>query len=408
MYEYKGVIHVHTKFSDGSAKVEEIIRKAQKTDLDYLIIADHDTLDVMKYGYEGWHGGVLLLVGEEISPKRNHYLALGIKQEIKGKQWRGTIQTLIDLVKDEGGIGIIPHPYGANPIKSCDHSWTNWKYEGYDGLEIWSYMLDWVSKVNYISLLYYYRHPEKAIKGPNSITLRKWDEIAMKRHIVGIGSIDGHGRRVPIFRFIKFLPYEYLFRTIRTHILVSVPLKGAGEQVCRGAGEQIGKWAKKTGKRENEKTHYGKHGKNIGNTEDNNPKSVRRKEFRRKSEQSATLEASASRNPKSKKLVYDAIRSGHCFIGYDLIADSSGFRFTAIVDGENKILMGDEIEMDKSAFLRIETPLPSEIHLVRNGKSIKVQEGNTLIYETDRIGVYRVEVYLDAQPWIFSNPIFLR
>lgn len=342
MYEYKGVIHVHTKFSDGSVTVEKIIPKAQKTNLDYVIITDHDTLDAMKYGYEGWHGNLLLLVGEEISPKRNHYLALGINREIKGEQWRGDIQPLIDFVKKDGGIGIIPHPYGRNPIKAQDHSWINWKYEDYDGLEIWSYMLDWVSKVNHISLLYYYLHPEKAIKGPNLVSLRKWDEIAMKRHIVGIGSIDAHGRRAPIFWFIKFLPYEYLFQTIRTHILVPTPLKD-----------------------------------NLS-------------------------------TEQSKKLVYDAIRSGHCFIGYDFIADSSGFKFTAIVDGENKVLMGDELEMDKSALLQIKTPLPSKIRLIRNGESIKVLEGNNLDYETDQTGVYRVEVYLDDQPWVFSNPIFLR
>ena len=409
MHEYKGVIHVHTKFSDGSATVEEVIRNAQKTNLDYIIITDHDTLDAVKYGYEGWHGDVLLLVGEEISPKRNHYLAFGIKREIKGKQWRGSIQTLIDLVKKDGGIGIIAHPFGKNPIKSRDHSWINWKYKGFDGLEIWSYMLDWVSNVNHISLLYYHRHPEKAIKGPNPITLRKWDEIAMKRHVVGIGSIDAHGRKVPIFRFIKFLPYEYLFRTIRTHILVPTPLKRAEEQESR--------WPKKTGgakppkgsfypvcrqaglakrKQENWKTSYELRVTNyelrIKNEKIRNPQStIRNRE-----------------NPQSKKLIYDAIRSGHCFIGYDLIADSSGFRFTAIVDGENEILMGDELEMDKSASLEITMPLPAEIRLVRNGKSIKVQEGNRLSYETDQAGVYRVEVYLDDQPWIFSNPIFLR
>lgn len=342
MYEYKGVIHVHTKFSDGSATVKKIISKAQNTELDYVIITDHDTLDAMKYGYEGWHGDVLLLIGEEISPIRNHYLALGIKREIKGKYWRGDIQSIIDKVKEEGGVGIIAHPYGKNPVKSQEHSWVNWKYEGFDGLEVWSYMLDWVSSVNYLSLIYYFFNPEKAIRGPNPLTLRKWDEIAIKRHIVGIGSVDAHGKKAPILGFIKFFPYEYLFKTIRTHILVPVPL------------------------------------------------------------------INSLSTQQSKKLVYDAIKTGHCFIGYDFIGNSSGFRFTAVVDGQNSALMGDELEMNKSASLYIKTPLPSEIRLIRNGELTKVKEGNSLDYETNQTGVYRVEVYLDNQPWIFSNPIFLR
>jgi len=342
MYEYKGVIHVHTKFSDGSATIEKVINKARKTNLDYVIVTDHDTLDAMKYGFEGWYEDVLLLVGEEISPRTNHYLALGIQREIKGKYWRGSIQTLIDLVKEEGGIGIIAHPYGKDPIKPRDHVWVNWKYDGFDGLEVWSYMMDWVSNVNLFSLLYYWRNPEKAIKGPNPASLHKWDEIAMERHIVGIGAIDAHGKKVPIFRFIEFLPYEYLFRTIRTHILTPSPLKN-----------------------------------------------------------NFTFE-------KSKKLVYDAIKSGHCFIGYDLIADSSGFSFTGIVDKKNNIIMGDELEMEQTAFLQITTPLTAEIRLIRNGEVVKRQDDNSLDYETNQTGVYRVEVYLDSQPWVFSNPIFLR
>lgn len=322
----------------------------------------------MKYGYEGWHEDVLLLVGEEISPKRNHYLAFGIKREVKGEQWRGDIQPLIDFVKKDGGIGIIAHPHGKNPVRGCDHSWINWKYKGYDGLEIWSYMLDWVSDVSYFSALYYYLHPEKAVNGPNPDTLRKWDEIAMKRHVVGIGSIDAHGREMPIFRFIKFLPYEYLFQTIRTHILVPSPFfQFEKSRVFRRYEQDV------------------RHPR---------PPAVR-------------WRAGTERH-KSKKLVYDAISSGHCFIGYDLIADSSGFRFTAIVDDEDEVLMGDELEMEKSAFLQIKTPLSAEIRLIRNGELIKTHKGNSMFYKTDEVGVYRVEVYLDDLPWVFSNPIFLR
>ncbi|HIE44111.1 MAG TPA: phosphotransferase, partial [Candidatus Omnitrophica bacterium] len=78
--EYKGVIHVHTRSSDGSAGWENVLLSAQQSGLDYVIISDHNTL-VLKHK-EGWYGDTLLLVGEEISPKRSHYLAIGIERAI--------------------------------------------------------------------------------------------------------------------------------------------------------------------------------------------------------------------------------------------------------------------------------------------------------------------------------------
>lgn len=340
IYEYKGVIHIHSKYSDGSASVKKIIKIAQDVGLDYVIVTDHNTLGALEDGYEGWHDKVLLLVGEEITPaQKHHYLALDIKERTFGKWLRP--KQFTRKVAQEGGMGIIAHPHGAESLFSSIRGrfWQDWSVTDYTGMEVWSYMVDWVTGVNPLNVLYYYLYPHKSITGPHPQTLAKWDEIAQSRHIVGIGSVDAHGKRIPILPFIKFLPYEYIFKTLRTHILTLAPLP-------------------------------------------------------------------IQSLSKSKQLLYDAIRAGHCFIGYDLLADSTGFSFTGVVNETELLLMGDETNFRGRTLFIASTPMNAEIRLIRNGEMIKVERGKLLKFETDQPGAYRIEAYYDDKPWIFSNHIF--
>ena len=123
--------------------------------------------------------------------------------------------------------------------------------------------------------------------------------------------------------------------------------------------------------------------------------------------------------PKEKALDSDtllaALAAGHCFIGFDLFCDSSGFRFTASNTSQNKI-QGDEIRLEKQVRLGITTPVSSRVVLLRDGNA--VQEWSDVRVKdfvvTER-GSYRVEIYLPQlpkpisdQPWIISNPIYVQ
>ena len=78
-YEYCGVLHIHTRYSDGSGTPKKIIKIAEKVGLDYIIITDHGTLQAMEDGAEGWYDDLLVLVGLEVGGyHQSHYLALGI------------------------------------------------------------------------------------------------------------------------------------------------------------------------------------------------------------------------------------------------------------------------------------------------------------------------------------------
>lgn len=117
-------------------------------------------------------------------------------------------------------------------------------------------------------------------------------------------------------------------------------------------------------------------------------------------EESKTLEAAS---------VVEAIRAGHCYLGFDFLGDTSGFIFEAESAGERKI-QGDEITLGEGTKLRVQTPLPGRIVLFKDG--VKVSDENGAASREFAIaerGVYRVEAYLfDQKPWIISNPIYVR
>ncbi len=219
--DYKGVIHVHSRYSDGSGSLSRIIGAANKAGLDYCIITDHHTLRHKEEGAEGWHNGTLTLVGEEISPPTNHYLALGIEKVIDSED--GTPQNYVNEVNRQGGLGFILHPAskGKRSLGLKERPWTAWEVKNFTGLELWSYMYDWLEPVNLLTLPYYVLRPEKAISGPDKESLRKWDELTQERRVVAIGSVDAHARRVIPLGIFEVFPYEQVFLTIRTHILTS-------------------------------------------------------------------------------------------------------------------------------------------------------------------------------------------
>ena len=114
---------------------------------------------------------------------------------------------------------------------------------------------------------------------------------------------------------------------------------------------------------------------------------------------------------QDRKMVFDALAAGHCFIGYDLPASTRDFRFSA-QGKEQNVLMGDEIQVNGAITLQAKLPQPAEIRLLKDGKVIKSLRGDTLTHFTDEAGVYRVEAYMTflgrRRGWIFSNPIYAK
>jgi len=103
----------------------------------------------------------------------------------------------------------------------------------------------------------------------------------------------------------------------------------------------------------------------------------------------------------------EAIRAGHCFVGFDFLGDPSGFAFEAV----GKI-QGDEVTLQADTKLLVRSPVPARIVILKDGMVFWDETGITAkeIPITER-GVYRAEVYLPQVgnlPWIISNPIYIR
>jgi hypothetical protein len=81
-------------------------------------------------------------------------------------------------------------------------------------------------------------------------------------------------------------------------------------------------------------------------------------------------------NALDQTSVLNAIKDGHCFIGFDLFGDSSGFNFEAQSSNETAI-QGDEVRVQNDLRLRVRTPVASRILLFKDGSVILNESGVT-------------------------------
>jgi hypothetical protein len=115
---------------------------------------------------------------------------------------------------------------------------------------------------------------------------------------------------------------------------------------------------------------------------------------------------------KDKESIYDTLRQGHAFVGYDLPYSTRGFQFKAVGTDRSGV-MGEEIKLGDGITLQIKLPLVVECRLIKDGEIIKSwQNRNVCSYSTTSPGVYRVEANIfykgQRRGWIFSNPIYIR
>ncbi len=111
----------------------------------------------------------------------------------------------------------------------------------------------------------------------------------------------------------------------------------------------------------------------------------------------------------------DALKNGHCFVGFDVLSETEGFFFAADNGAERKI-MGDEIALTENVILRVVTPQIARIVIFKNGEKVFEETNKTEInFHVKEKGTYRTEVYIDSlgspfdkMPWIISNPIYVK
>jgi hypothetical protein len=348
-HDYTGVIHIHSEHSfDGRAPLEDILRAARRNGIDFLMLTDHACLTARENGMEGWRDDVLLIVGQEITPRFNHYLAFGIHTPITVDDGEEIPpQVYIDEVNRQGGIGFIAHPdhEGTELFHVKHFPWTEWDVSDYAGIGIWDFMSDWQSSLNNYPLsVMSYLCPVYFLRGPKRVTLERWDRLTGGHKIVGIGELDNHDTHWKIGPFtVSVFTFSRAFRFVRTHVLSDEPLRRDGN--------------------------------------------------------------------RDISVVLNALSRGRVYIAMEYFHNAKGFEFV-ISDGCNAVTMGDTFILKNQAELSIRVPVSAKIRIIRDGVLWwEGRETHKNASITDK-GVYRVEVYSKSwgtfRPWIFSNPIYVR
>lgn len=234
-FRYKGTIHIHSLNSDGSGDIETISKAAKKAGLSWVIITDHNYFDLE----EGIYNNIYVLKGEEISPKKeNHYLALGINEQIEPNN---NPQVYIDEVREQGGIGFAAHPDEFTKRKNNYPPITWNKVYSPDGVEIWNWFSCWGDKLNsknIFTLAFSYLFKHRLVSKAPQESLNWWDELNSKMQgvVPAIGGVDAHALKINKYIIpTTIFPYETMFKTINNVISLREPLsedfKTAKEQI---------------------------------------------------------------------------------------------------------------------------------------------------------------------------------
>jgi hypothetical protein len=223
----RGVVHVHTTLSDGGGTPQEVAAAAKRAGLGFVVITDHNHLDAKPF--EGYHDGVLVLVGTEVSTAASgHLLGLGLRED-PAFRFSGDPGDALDDIHLLGGAAFAAHPLSAR----ADFRWTAWNLPGPWGLELINGDSQWRAagwrRLARTAALYTL-NPRYALLGsltsPDEL-LDRWDQVLAVRPAAGITGADAHNR-VAVLRESgpRFPSYESVFGLAVNHVLLERPLSG--------------------------------------------------------------------------------------------------------------------------------------------------------------------------------------
>ncbi len=344
IYEYTGVIHIHTEYSfDGHGSLKEIIETAAQEDIDFLLITDHRNMDVKGDLPSLSSHTIVPIIGFEMNDaqKNNHYLIFDVDTIFPLSM---KVNEYVREVRNQGGTGFIAHPFEKRRSKRTlrTYKWTDWSVTDVDGMEIWNYISEWTDKLsipwNVIQKVLF---PNTSIRRPNKDAVKKWDELQnLGKRIPAIGSVDSHQNKYSWGPFsLSFLPHKKLFKTIRTNILM-------------------------------------------------------RESIANKNPQELILDKLKAGN--SYIVNYTQADPEMFYCGID--SEKSG----------SFALPGEEISLaDKELTLFVYVPQDCHVKIIENGTVVHTQYRNKVSYPINERGFYRVEIYLGHKAWIFTNPIYV-
>ena len=353
MHEIVVNLHMHTRYSDGTGTHKEIAEAAIKTGLDAVIVTDHN---VLVQGLEGYYrvgrNRVLLLVGQEVHDQdrvpQKNHL-LVFNANRDVATLADDPQTLINRVAEAGGLSFIAHPRDPE-APAFRETDISW--------EAWE------------------------VHGYTGIEL--WNGLSELKTIL---HTKLHGA------FYAFFPQFIGYGPIRETLQRWDDFLAEGRRLVAIGGSDAHALNMHMGPLHRVIFPYLFHFRTV-NTHVFIPQPL------------------TGDVPTDKKMIYEALAAGHCFVGYDLPASTRGFTFKG-KGLEQSGIMGDEFSARRGVTLQAHLPQPAEILLLRDGKMVGGwKDSQACAYSATEPGAYRVEVWRNylgrKRGWIFSNPIYVR
>src|SRR6202140_2747583 len=236
-YERVGVIHVHTKASDGSGTVAEVMAAAEKADLSFIAITDHNVA-MTKDELAEDPPDLPIISGVELGTNAGHFLALGIPPSWVLPKTKDD-RVLLAAARAAGAFRVLAHPFHPHT------PWTDWKTSDFDGMEIWNEDAAWRQN-NFFdlldALLLYGENDQLALVRLASTpdeNFAKWDELLQQRPVAAICAADTHARiRLAFGKDWRFPGYVASLKVAREHVLLP-PDAGNGNPALAGPAELV-------------------------------------------------------------------------------------------------------------------------------------------------------------------------
>lgn len=348
-HEVVGNLHVHTVYSDGTGLHKDVAAAAQRAGLDFVIATDHN---IWVHGVEGYYDGVLLLVGEEVHdvrrlPQASHLLIYGAEAEMV--LHAADPQGLIEAVNQRGGLCFLAHPFEKGSPLDVELAPIPW-----DDWDVEGYVgLELWNTMSEFKGLLWSRLAALVYGYAPTLGFRGPFEETLRRW----DALLAEGRKVAVIGGSDAHANTYQMGPFRR---VLFPY------------EDLFRWVN---------THVLVEQPLTGNVE------------------------------TDKRLIYDGLRAGRTWVGYDAPGPTRGFRFQAR-SGANVATIGEELVRAAAVIIDIEVPQRAEIRLIHNGRVVARAKGTSLRHTTAEAGVYRVEAWKRfrglKRGWIFSSPIYVR
>lgn len=227
----KGAFHIHSSFSDGRGSIEEISRDAKRSNLDFVILADHGRPNLAASAATGRIHDILLIGASEFSLNEGHLAAAGYR--IPAYIFPPEAREAVAEVNRDRGISFVSHPFDRKI------PWTGRQVRDFTGIEIMSlyqlarkvpfykaliFPLKYLFNSNY-ALTKLITYPEKE--------LQLWDSLNKENKYYAIYALDAHAKLQISRKFqLNFPTYAAMFKILTIYVksendLQNDPLKAA-------------------------------------------------------------------------------------------------------------------------------------------------------------------------------------